>query len=90
MLALAPQAGSVLPLLQAGEGGMDLMSVLRDVSGVLANEKTNVTTLNTRTDARDHSARIFFTMEVTNTGQLSRILSRINQLPNVLEARRRH
>ena len=68
----------------------DRQGLLRDVSAILANEKINVVTLNTRTDPRDHSARIQFTMEVTNTNQLSRVLSRINQLPNVLEARRQH
>ncbi|HKJ75932.1 MAG TPA: ACT domain-containing protein, partial [Gammaproteobacteria bacterium] len=68
----------------------DRQGLLRDVSAILANEKINVVTLNTRTDPRDHSARILFTMEVTNTNQLSRVLSRINQLPNVLEARRHH
>ena len=67
----------------------DRQGLLRDISAVLANEKVNVISLDTRTNPKDHSARFQFTMEVGNTSQLSRVLSRINQLPNVMEARRR-
>jgi GTP pyrophosphokinase len=68
---------------------IDRQGLLRDVTSVLANEKINVLTVNTQTDPRDHSARMQLTVEVADTDQLSRILGRISQLPNVYEVHRR-
>ena len=68
---------------------IDRQGLLRDVTSVLANEKINVLTVNTQTDPRDHSARMQLTVEVADTDQLSRILGRIAQLPNVYDVHRR-
>ncbi|QKT04865.1 GTP diphosphokinase [Ectothiorhodospiraceae bacterium 2226] len=68
---------------------IDRHGLLRDVTTVLANEKTNVLAVNTSTDRADHTARITVTMEIADIDQLSRVLGRINQLPNVQEVRRR-
>ncbi|NIR60760.1 MAG: GTP diphosphokinase [Gammaproteobacteria bacterium] len=67
---------------------VDRQGLLRDVTAVLANEKINVTSMSTRTEHGSITARIDLTLEVTDMGQLSRVLSRMNQLPNVVEARR--
>jgi len=68
---------------------IDRHGLLRDVSIVLANERINVITTHTTTDRRRHTARMQLTLEIADTDQLSRILGRISQLPNVFEARRR-
>ncbi|SCZ67739.1 GTP diphosphokinase [Thiohalomonas denitrificans] len=68
---------------------VDRQGLLRDISTVLANEKINVLTTDTRSDKHRNTAKMLVTVEITDTNQLSRILSRIGQLPNILEARRR-
>ncbi|MGB0713177.1 MAG: RelA/SpoT family protein, partial [Gammaproteobacteria bacterium] len=67
---------------------IDRQGLLRDVTGTLSNEMVNVTAVNTSSDKSDHSARMAITVEVLDSVQLSRVLDKLNQLPNVLEARR--
>jgi len=67
----------------------DRSGLLRDITGVLANEKINLTSVNTATDERDGIARMELTLEITDISQLSRVLTRIGQLPNVISARRK-
>jgi GTP pyrophosphokinase len=67
----------------------DRPGLLRDVSGLLANDRVNVMGVNTVTDRKDMIARMELHIEVTDIGQLSRILSRIGQLPNIIEVKRK-
>ena len=67
----------------------DRPGLLRDVSTLLANDHVNVLGVNTYTDRKDLVARMELHIEVTDIGQLSRILSRIGQLPNIIEVRRK-
>jgi GTP pyrophosphokinase len=55
---------------------------------VVADEGTSMSAVNARTDKKDNMAILTATMEITDIAQLSRTLSRIYQLPNVLEVRR--
>lgn len=66
----------------------DRSGLLSDILQVLFNEKINVVALNTSTSPEDSQARIELTMEVAGLDILSRLLGRIAQLPNVIEARR--
>ncbi len=66
----------------------DRQGLLRDVTTVLASEGVNVISLDTRTLSRDQTAEIRMTVEVSDLSHLSRILDRITQLPNVIDARR--
>ncbi len=66
----------------------DRPGLLRDITSLLANEKINVLALTTYMDKHDLTARIELTIEITDIGQLSRVLDRIGQLPNVREVRR--
>ncbi len=66
----------------------DRQGLLRDITTILTNEKVNVLSVNTNTDKSDHSARMRLTLEIANIDELSRVLGRISQLPNVTEARR--
>jgi GTP pyrophosphokinase len=67
----------------------DRSGLLRDITAVLANEKINLSGVNTLTDKRDGIARMNLTVEIANISQLSRVLTQIGQLPNVVEARRK-
>jgi GTP pyrophosphokinase len=67
----------------------DRSGLLRDITALLANEKLNLTSVNTVTDERDDIARMQLTLEIADIRQLSRVLSRIGQLPNVIMARRK-
>ncbi len=68
---------------------VDRQGLLRDVSAVLSNEKINVLGVNTRTDPRDHRARMTLTMEIRDVAQMSRLMDRLASLRNVLDVRRR-
>ena len=63
--------------------------LLRDITGLLANEKINVLAVNTQTDKSQHVARMTFTVEVLDVQVLSRILALLDQIPNVMDVRRR-
>ena len=67
----------------------DRSGLLRDITALLANEKLNVNSVNTTTDDRDGIARMQLTLEIADIRQLSRVLSRVGQLPNVILARRK-
>ncbi|MDH3559460.1 MAG: GTP diphosphokinase [Gammaproteobacteria bacterium] len=67
----------------------DRPGLLRDITAVLANEKINLSGVHTGTDMSDGIARMSLTLEIADIGQLSRVLTQIGQLPNVVEARRK-
>ncbi|MBN1439602.1 MAG: bifunctional (p)ppGpp synthetase/guanosine-3',5'-bis(diphosphate) 3'-pyrophosphohydrolase [Anaerolineales bacterium] len=64
----------------------DREGLLRDVSSVVTEDHISMRKVNVSTKA--HEATIDMLMEVTDLTQLSRVLSRIEALPNVFEARR--
>ena len=66
----------------------DRAGLLRDVSQLLANEKINVLEASSRTNRDDNYASMMLTLEIPNLHLLGRLLTRIGQLPNVIEARR--
>ena len=66
----------------------DRSGLLRDITVLLANEKVNVLSINTLTDREDNTARMKITVEISGIEWLSRILARIDQLPNVIRAYR--
>ncbi|MGH8601093.1 MAG: ACT domain-containing protein, partial [Burkholderiales bacterium] len=65
----------------------DRTALLRDISEVLSREKINVTA--TRTASRNLSARMQFTLEISNLEQLRQVLRLINEVPGVMRAARR-
>jgi len=64
----------------------DREGLLRDVSALVTEDHINMRQVSVNTKA--HQATIDMSIEVTDLSQLSRVLSRIEALPNVLEARR--
>ncbi len=67
----------------------DRRGLVRDVSAAFADEKISIRGMSTLTDARDHIARMQIGISITGLPQLSKVLARIAQLPNVITARRR-
>ena len=67
----------------------DRKGLLRDVSTVLADEKSNVLELNTRTESKDYSVIMDVMVEVSGIEAMSRLLSKLEQLPNVLSVKRK-
>lgn len=63
--------------------------LLRDITGLLANEKINVVAVNTQSDKGQYVARMTFTLDIPNVEILSRVLALIDQIPNVMDVRRR-
>lgn len=65
----------------------DRAGLLHDLSGVVAEEGVNMSSVSSKS-RRDNTALVSATLEIGNANQLSRILNKIERLPNVLEARR--
>ncbi len=66
----------------------DRSGLLRDVSQLLLNERLNVLAVNTRSNKEDNTASMQLTIEIPGLDALGRLLGRISQLPNIIEARR--
>ncbi|MCZ7545906.1 MAG: TGS domain-containing protein [Anaerolineae bacterium] len=65
----------------------DRPGLLRDIAAVVADEHLSMSNVNT--SARDNIVTFLVTMEITDLTQLGRVLYKISQIPNVIEARRR-
>jgi len=61
---------------------------LRDVTSMLSNEKAHVFALQTEMNKQENMFFIRLTVEIDGLNGLSRLLNKLNQIPNVLEARR--
>ncbi|MEN3157550.1 GTP diphosphokinase [Alkalimonas sp. NCh-2] len=68
----------------------DRNGLLRDITSILANEKANVTQMNSHSNIKEQSVVINMTLELYNQDSLNKLLSKVSQVPDVLEARRCH
>lgn len=66
----------------------DRSGLLRDITSLLANEKAHVYALQTQSNKQENTAYIKLTVEIEGLNSLSRLLSRLEQIPNVIEAAR--
>ncbi len=66
----------------------DRKDLLRDITSLLSSEKVNVTSLHSKSNRADNSVRTDMTVEVADLAMLSRVLSRLSALPNVIECAR--
>lgn len=66
----------------------DRSGLLRDITTILANEKVNVLGVTSRSDVKQQLATIDMTIEIYNLQVLARVLAKLNQLPDVIEAKR--
>ncbi len=67
----------------------DRRGLVRDVSAALADENIGIRGMTTNTDAGDNVAHMLIGISITGLAQLSKVLTRIGQLPNVISARRK-
>ena len=67
----------------------DRRGLVRDVSAALADEKISIQGMTTVTDKHDNVAHMRIGISISGLPQLSKVLSRIAQLPNVVSAKRR-
>jgi len=66
----------------------DRQGLLRDITGLFANARLNVLSINTQTNKKRNTATMRLRVEVPNLGSLSKLLERINRLKNVVSAAR--
>jgi len=83
----APQSAySVDILIEA----YDRYGLLRDITALLDSERINISALQTLSDKRKNTVDMQVTAEIRSFDELSRILTKLNQLPNIASARRKH
>lgn len=66
----------------------DREGLLREISTIIADQKVNIASIEVST--RQHIATLFLQLEIASNQQLTRILSKIDCIPSVVEARRRN
>lgn len=68
----------------------DRYGLLRDITALLDSERINISAMQTLSDKRKNTVDMLVTVEIRSFDELSRILTRLNQLPNIASARRKH
>ncbi len=66
----------------------DRSGLIHDISGVIANRNLNMSAVSTGKRDRYNILPVYITLEIPNLATLTRMLTRIEQLPNVIEAKR--
>lgn len=66
----------------------DRSELLKDITSLLSNEKAHVYALQTSSDKHQNLAYINLKVEIDGLNSLSRLLTKMERIPNVLEARR--
>ncbi len=66
----------------------DRQGLLRDITSVLANDKINVIAVQTLSDKTEHVAYMTLTLEISDIDELSKMLQKLNQLPNIINVKR--
>lgn len=68
----------------------DRSGLLRDIANLVAGERINMLDAKATTGIKGNLAQVEATLQIKDAEQLSRILARIERLPNVTEVRRWH
>jgi GTP pyrophosphokinase len=66
----------------------DRSGLMFDVTAVLVTEQLNMTSIHTEMDIKNNVVSLMLTVEVRSLDELLGLLERIEQIPNVIEARR--
>ena len=66
----------------------DRKGLLRDISSIFTNEEVDVLGVNSQSNRKTDRASMRFTIEIKDMRQLSRLLEKVAQLPDVLEVAR--
>lgn len=75
-------------LVDIGIHAADRKGLLRDISSVFSNDEIDVLGVNLSSDRRKETADMRFTVEVKDVAQLSRVMEKLAQVPDVLDVRR--
>ena len=67
----------------------DRSVLVRDVAVLVADEKVNMSNIEAITGQKDNLAIITATLEIEEAAQLTRILTKIQRLPNIQKAYRK-
>ena len=67
----------------------DRSGLIRDISTILADEKANVTGMQSRTDKKSMETVMEISLEIRDLPTLSTTITRLEQLPNVITVKRR-
>ncbi len=68
----------------------DRRGLLRDISDVIAEQRLSIEGVSSHTDPKDKVARFEVRMGVPDTGALSRLIKKLERIPNVFSVRRAH
>ncbi|HSC67547.1 MAG TPA: GTP diphosphokinase [Cellvibrio sp.] len=68
----------------------DRYGLLKDITVLLDTERINIVAMQTLSDKRKNTVDMLVTVEIRSFDELSRILTKLNQLPNIASARRKH
>ena len=68
----------------------DRYGLLKDITTLLDTERINIVAMQTLSDKRKNTVDMQVTVEIRSFDELSRILTKLNQLPNIASARRKH
>jgi GTP pyrophosphokinase len=68
----------------------DRTGLINEISGIISAEDINMSAVSMPPDRdrRKNIITLYLTLEISNIAQLSRVLNKIERLPNVIEARR--
>ena len=66
----------------------DRRGLLKDMTSLLSNEKAHVYALQTRTDKEENISYLSLTIEIDGLNSLSKLLNKLGQIQNVIEAKR--
>ena len=66
----------------------DRHGLLRDISTIIANERVLIVGMASHSDKFKQSTRMTFTIEITNSDMLNRILTKLRQLDDVIDVKR--
>ncbi|NBS26917.1 MAG: bifunctional (p)ppGpp synthetase/guanosine-3',5'-bis(diphosphate) 3'-pyrophosphohydrolase, partial [Gammaproteobacteria bacterium] len=66
----------------------DRFGLLHDITGILMREQTNVLSVDTKTDKQNNRVSLKMVIEVSQLNKLLQTLEKIEQLPNVMSAKR--
>ena len=66
----------------------DRSSLLKDVTALLSNEKVHIYSLQSSINQKENITYVNLTIAISNLSNLSRLLNKLQQVPNVFEAKR--
>jgi GTP pyrophosphokinase len=75
-------------LVDIAVNAFDRAGLLRDISSLLANEKANIYALETEINKQENTVNFKINVEIDGLQGLSRLLNKLEQIPNVFEAKR--